>query len=83
MRSKFMEETDFLSESYNGTSDEIYVQCTVEQRTKDSAVSQLQGLFNTTLTYPAPDTTYNINQLDFDSDLLLHVNDNCQRFTSI
>ena len=56
-----MEETHFLSGAYDGTSDEIYVQCTVEQRTKDSAVSQLQGIFGSSLTYPAPDTTYTIN----------------------
>lgn len=38
VRSKFID-TDFLAGAYNGTSDDIYVQCTVEQRTKDSAVS--------------------------------------------
>jgi hypothetical protein len=61
VRSKFIQDSRFLNDKYDSTTDEIYVQCTVEQRTLDSAVSQMQGLFNTTLTYPTPDTTYKVN----------------------
>lgn len=61
VRSKFIEDSSFIDRTYDSTTDDVYVQCTVEQRTLDSAVSQLQGLFNNTLTYPVADTTYKVN----------------------
>jgi hypothetical protein len=35
------------------------------------------------LTYPVADTTYTVNQVDAQTDMLLHVNSNCARFEQI
>ena len=43
IRQRFIEQNSFLSANYDPS--EIYVQATEEQRTYDSAVSQLQGIY--------------------------------------
>ena len=43
----------------------------------------MQGLFDQPLTFPTSDSTYKYNTVDLQTDLLLHVNANCERFEAI
>lgn len=83
IRKKFIEEIEFLSKSYDSSNEEIYIQTTYISRTIDSAVSQMQGLFDQPMTFPESDATYTLNAIDKELDLLLHVKNNCPRFKEI
>ena len=83
IKSKYVDKLNFLSNTYNVSSEEIYIQTTAAKRTIDSAVSQLQGLFNQSLTFPKTDGSYQLNTVPLETDLLLKVDANCPRFIEI
>eukprot|EP00354_Favella_ehrenbergii_P000621 CAMPEP_0170455698 /NCGR_PEP_ID=MMETSP0123-20130129/3571_1 /TAXON_ID=182087 /ORGANISM="Favella ehrenbergii, Strain Fehren 1" /LENGTH=95 /DNA_ID=CAMNT_0010718913 /DNA_START=221 /DNA_END=508 /DNA_ORIENTATION=+ len=79
---KLIDETSpgFLSKTYS--SDEVYVQTTNHDRTIDSAIAQLEGLYSIPLMWPNADKTFDLNTItDSDNDYLLRLDrDNCDRF---
>ena len=62
----------------------VYVQSTDKNRTKQSATSQMQGLWNSTLTFPELEPTRFPLATNIDQDkLLLTDGKNCHRFEQL
>lgn len=54
------------------------------QRTIDSAIAQLEGIYGEELEWPTADQSYALNTIPDDEDYILHVtDDNCPRFKQV
>mmetsp|Transcript_19397 Transcript_19397/g.26241 ORF Transcript_19397/g.26241 Transcript_19397/m.26241 type:complete len:257 (+) Transcript_19397:2-772(+) len=72
----------YISNDYSV--DQVYTQTTYKQRTLDSALSQLEGLYGTPLEWPTFDTSFNLNTIGMKEDFISHLSDdNCPRFTQL
>ena len=56
----------FLSETYSG--EEVYVQTTYKQRTIDSAIALMDGLYGESLTWPTEYGMYSLNTVPEELD---------------
>ena len=75
-------EPDWLSEFYDP--EEIYVQTTCHQRTIDSAVAQLEGLYSLPLQFPVWDNEFDLSTFICGEDFLLRLGrDMCPRYDQV
>ena len=82
MRDFFEKSGNLLSTEYNP--DEVYVQTTDRDRTIDSALAQMEGLYGKSLLWPSVDPDFSINTIPTAEDYLLHVDaNNCKRFAEL
>ena len=82
IREFFDKHSGFLSAEYNP--EEVYVQTTYKQRTLDSALAQLEGLYGKPMSWPNVDSAYTLNTIPMMEDMVLHVDDdNCPRFDQL
>ena len=72
----------FLSDSYDPS--QIYVQSSCSARCIDSAISQLEGLYDHNLKWPDTDYFFNINTIECHEDMLLRMTRSmCPRLRSV
>ena len=71
-----------ISERYSPK--EVYTQTTYIQRTIDSAIAQLEGIYHKKLKWPSYDQSYALNTIPNHEDFIMHLrDDNCPRFRQI
>ena len=76
------EDGGFLSDSYDPA--EVYVQTSFKQRTIDSALAQLDGLFAKPLAFPDIDPEFKLNVVPEMDDFIIHnVAKHCPRLSQI
>lgn len=78
IRQKYIFEHETFSPDY--VQNELFIQTTDKDRTKQSALSQLQGIFEHELSFPEMDDTFDYFFLPIPDDRFLHVTgDSCPR----